>query len=289
MAGVRLVQIATTLFLLSASACAHESAAAGESAQTTPATGAAAAAPAPIETKEVAYDGGGVHMKGFIAYPAGAAGKRPGVLVVHEWWGLNDYVRSRAHQLAEMGYVALAIDMYGDGKIAAHPDEAKKYMSEMLANLDSAVQRFKAAQTLLMNDPRVDGSKLAAIGYCFGGAVVLHMARIGDDLDAVASFHGNLVPQIPMKKDAFAGQMLVATGGDDPFVPPEQVEAFKQEMAAADQNYELVIYPGAKHAFTNPAATDAGKQYHLPLEYNAEADAASWQKLRELFARIWPN
>jgi len=268
--------------LLWLSACAHGNTG-GES--TAPQAPPAAA----IETKEVAYDGGGAHMKGFIAYPA-TQQKRPGVLVVHEWWGLNDYARSRARKLAEMGYVGLAIDMYGDGKTATHPDDAKKFMTETISNLDSAVQRFQAAQAFLANDPRVDGGKLAAIGYCFGGAIVLHMARIGDNaLGAVASFHGNLVAQAQMQKDGYAGRMLVATGGADPFVPPEQVEAFKQEMAAADQNYELVIYPDAKHAFTNPDATEAGKKFQLPLEYNAAADADSWQKLDLLLARIWPR
>lgn len=277
---VRLIHGAIALCWLGLAACAHENGAA-----TTPTT-PQAAAPA-IETKEVAYDGGGAHMKGFIAYPATQA-KRPGVLVVHEWWGLNDYARSRAHKLAEMGYVALAIDMYGDGKTATHPDDAKKFMTETISNLDNAVQRFQAAQALLAADPRVDAGKLAAIGYCFGGAVVLHMARIGDNgLGAVASFHGNLVAQAQMQKDGYTGQMLVATGGADPFVPPEQVEAFKQEMAAANQNYELVIYPDAKHAFTNPDATEAGKKFKLPLEYNAAADADSWQKLDRLLARIW--
>jgi dienelactone hydrolase len=286
MAHLRSIGIALFAFVLMlASSCAHQSAAAGAAPQTAAATNAAAPA---IETKDVAYDGGGAHMKGFIAYPA-ATGKRPGVLVVHEWWGLNDYARSRARKLAEMGYVALAVDMYGDGKQATHPDDAKKFMTETMSNLDAAVQRFDAAKALLANDPRVEAGKVAAIGYCFGGAVVLHMARLGSDLAAVASFHGNLAAQTPMKKDGYAGQILVATGGSDPFVPPEQVEAFKQEMSAADASYELVIYPDAKHSFTNPDATENGKKFQLPMEYNAEADAASWQKLEQLLARVWPG
>jgi dienelactone hydrolase len=162
-------------------------------------------------------------------------------------------------------------------------------MTETISNMDAAVQRFAAAQAVLASDPRVDGSKIAAIGYCFGGAVVLHMARIGADLDAVASFHGNLATQSPMKKDGYAGQILVATGGSDPLVPPEQVEAFKQEMTAANASYELVIYADAQHSFTNPEATENGRKFKLPMAYNAEADHASWEKLQQLLARIWPG
>jgi dienelactone hydrolase len=270
--------------------CAHQSASGAEQPQTATASTAAAepAAPATIETKEVMYDSGTTKLKGFIAYPA-VAGKRPAVLVVHEWWGPNDYVRMRAKKLAEMGYVGFAVDMYGDGKVANHPDDAKKFMMEVMSNLDEGAKRFQAAQALLAADPRVDATKIAAIGYCFGGAVVLHMARIGTKLDAVASFHGNLATQSPMKPGAYAGQILIATGGSDPFVPPEQVDAAKKELDAAGAHYELTIYPNAKHAFTNPDATATGQKFGLPLEYNAQADAASWQQLDQLLAKLWPR
>jgi dienelactone hydrolase len=251
----------------------------------------AAAPPAPaaptMETKEVDYQVGAVKLKGFIAYPTATAGKRPGVLVVHEWWGPNDYVRMRATKLAELGYVAMAVDMYGDGKIATHPDDAQKFMAEVLGNMRGAEQRFEAARTLIASDPRVDAEKIAAIGYCFGGGVVLHMARIGAQLDAVASFHGMLGTDKPMKAEAFAGQIFVAQGAADPFVPPEQVAAFKHEMDKAKAHYEVVEYAGAKHGFTNPAATENGTKFQLPLAYDAAADAASWQKLTELLASVW--
>jgi len=254
----------------------------------TPAAPAPTTAPEPtVETKQIEYQVGAIKLRGYMAYPRSTEGKLPGVLVVHEWWGPNDYVQMRARKLAEMGYVAFALDMYGDGKLATHPDDAKKFMTEVMSNMPEAEKRFEAARTLLADDPRVDSSKIAAIGYCFGGGVVLHMARIGADLDAVASFHGMLGTEKPMKPKAFAGQIFVAQGAADPFVPPDQVAAFKKEMDKAKAHYELTEYAGAKHGFTNPAATEAGKQFSLPLEYNADADAESWQKLTELLAAVW--
>jgi dienelactone hydrolase len=235
-----------------------------------------------VSTKQVSYESNGLHLKGYLAYPAGDD-KHPGVLVVHEWWGLNDYVRSRAEQLAKEGYVALALDMYGDGKSTEHPDEANKFMMAALKNIEHAQQRFLAGQALLAKDPRVNAKKLAAVGYCFGGATVLHMARSGDDkLGLVASFHGNLATQKPLEKGVFGGKIFVAHGAADPFVPQDQVVAFKKEMDAAKADYELVEYPGAKHAFTNPHASALGKKYNLPLVYDAEADAKSWAHLLEL-------
>jgi dienelactone hydrolase len=237
---------------------------------------------AAISTRELDYSSGSTPLKGFIAYPAGDQ-KRPGVLIVHEWWGLNEYVRKRAIELAQQGYVAMAIDMYGQGKHTTHPEEAKSFMGAALSNIDEAKARFKAAQDLLASDPRTDKDKLAAIGYCFGGATVLHMARFGDnELDLIASFHGNLGTQSPMQKGAYSGKIFVAQGGADPFVPPDQVAAFKKEMEAAGANLELIEYPGAKHGFTNPDSTEAGQKAGLPLEYNADADQKSWQHLLEL-------
>jgi dienelactone hydrolase len=280
------------LTCLLAGGCAHENAGAGSSTPPMPEPGPAAqAAPAPsaIETKEVTYDADGTSMKGFLAYPTGAQGPRPGVIVVHEWWGFNDYARMRARKLAEMGYVGFAIDMFGGGKQASHPDDAQKFMMEVVGNPDLMMKRFAAAKALLAGDPRVDPNKIAAIGYCFGGAVVLNMARAGMDLDAVASFHGMLAAPSPMKPGKYPGAIFVATGGSDPFVPPEQVDAFKKEMDAAGAKYDVVIYPNTKHAFTNPEATENGKKFNLPLEYNPEADADSWAKLEQFLARVWPS
>jgi dienelactone hydrolase len=259
-------------------------AAGGEVAAPGPAVAAAPLASG-VQTKDVTYSAGATQLNGFIAYPAGNE-KRPGVLIVHEWWGLNDYSRARAQKLAEEGYVGFALDMYGGGKVAAHPDDAKKFAGEVMSNMPEAKARFEAARALLASDPRVDSTKLVAIGYCFGGGVVLQMARAGEPLAAVASFHGMLAAGEAMKPGAFPGRIFVATGGADPFVPADQVDAFKKEMDAAGAHYEVVVYPGAQHAFTNPAATETGKKFQMPLAYDASADAASWQKLEELLKSL---
>jgi dienelactone hydrolase len=280
------------LCLGSAAGCSSGESAAGDPAQAAEAaqtSGAESPAePAPIEGKEVTYEADGTQLKGFIAYPANALGKRPGVLVVHEWWGHNDYTRMRAQKLAELGYVALAVDMYGDGKQVSHPEDAGKMVQELMGNLPVATKRFEAARALLAADPRTDPDRIAAIGYCLGGAVVLHMARSGADLDAIAVFHGMLSTQKPMSAGAFRGKVLVATGGADPMVPAEQVQAFEKEMQAAQVPSEVASYPNAKHAFTNPSATENGEKFKLPLAYDAQADADSWQKLQELLASVWP-
>lgn len=275
---------------IAAGCSSGESSSGGPVQETAPATTSGAETPqlTQVEGKEVVYDADGTRLKGFIAYPANAAGKRPGVLVIHEWWGHNDYARMRATKLAELGYVALAVDMYGDGKVASHPEDATKMMMEVMGNLDVAVKRFTAAKALLESDPRTDATKIAAIGYCMGGAIALHMARIGTDLDAIAVFHGNLATKQPMAPGAFKGKILVANGGADSFVPAEQVQAFEKEMQAAGASYELDSYPNAKHAFTNPEATAKGEQFKLPLAYDAQADAESWKKLEQLLSQVWP-
>jgi len=201
--------------------------------------------------------------------------------------GLNDYVRSRAKQLAELGYVALAVDMFGDGKTASHPGDANKFMMELINNKEESVKRFDAGKALLLANPYVDPAKFAVIGYCMGGAVALHMVRAGEQIPLVGTFHGNLATQEPLRAGVFKGQIFVATGGADPFVPPEQVAAFKQEMDAAGANYEVVEYLGVKHGFTNPEATARGTEFNIPLAYDAAADADSWAKFTQLLAHHW--
>ena len=240
--------------------------------------------------EEIEYEADGVKLKGYMAYAQGATEPRPGILVVHEWWGHNEYTRKRARMLAEMGYTAFAIDMYGEGKNTSHPDDAKKFMMEVLGNLEQGVKRFEAAKNLLEKHATTDPAKTAAIGYCFGGAVVLHMARIGMNLDGVASFHGNLSPTIkkpPAQPAQIKAKILVLHGEADSFVPAEQVEKFKKEMAAAKADMKFVSYPGAKHAFTNPAATEIGKKFNIPLEYDADADQKSWSEFRAFLGRIF--
>ena len=242
---------------------------------------------AEIVTKDVDYKSGDTKLKGYIAYDNAKEGKRPGVIVVHEWWGLNDYSRSRAKQLAELGYVGLAIDMYGDGKMAEHPDNAAKFMNEALSNMETFQKRFEAGVELLKSQPQTDPEHIAAIGYCFGGKTVLEMARAGEDLDAVVSFHGILATENPAKKETVKAKILAFNGGDDPFVPQEQIDGFKKEMQESGVDYTFVVYPGVKHSFTNPGATEVGKKYDLPLVYDEEADKASWVQTQKFLKEVF--
>lgn len=239
-----------------------------------------------INGEEVTYSTTATEMKGYLATDVNKEGKRPGVLVVHEWWGHNDYVRKRADMLAEMGYVAIAVDMYGDGKQAEHPEDAGKFSGQVFENIDEAKARFEAAMETLKAHPDVDQEQIAAIGYCFGGSVVLSMANAGYDLDAVAAFHAGVALPIPPSEEIQA-KILVANGADDPFVPEEQVQAYKQAMDAAGADYRYIAYPGAVHAFTSPEATAMGEKFDLPLAYNKEADEQSWDEMKKLFNSVF--
>jgi len=247
-----------------------------------------AVAQAAVQGKEVSYKANGTTLKGYIAYDDAVKGKRPGVLVVHEWWGQNEYARKRARMLAGMGYTALAVDMYGNGKLADHPDDANKFSSEVSKNMPVAKKRFEAGMKLLRKQKTVDAGKIAAIGYCFGGGVVLNMARMGENLKGVASFHGALGSDIKAKPGHIKARIVSFTGDDDPMIGADKVAAFKKEMDAAKANYRVVTYPGTKHSFTNPDADELGKKFKLPLAYNAAADKDSWQQatvfLREIFS-----
>lgn len=242
---------------------------------------------AEVQGTEVSYQAGDTTLKGYLAVDTAKPGKRPGILVVHEWWGHNDYARKRARMLAELGYTALAVDMYGDGKQAAHPDDAGKFAGEVSKNMPLAEARFRAAMELLKSQPSVAGDDIAAIGYCFGGGVVLEMARRGLALDGVASFHGSLGTQSPAQEGQLQAKVLVMNGEADPFVKAEAIAAFKQEMQNAGVDYQFINYPGAKHSFTNPDADTFGQKFNLPLEYNAEADKKSWAALQQFFDTIF--
>jgi len=243
-------------------------------------------AQAAVIGQEVSYQAGDTVMKGYLAWDDAVQGKRPGILVVHEWWGHNAYVRRRAEMLAALGYTALAVDMYGDGKTAAHPEDAGKFSGAVRKDLPLMKARFEAARRFLDEQPTVDPDRTAAIGYCFGGSVVLEMARTGEDLDGVVSFHGSLGGLGPVTGEIKA-RVLVANGADDPFVTAEQIKVFKQDMDAAGANYSFINYPGAKHSFTNPDADKYGEQFGLPLAYNAAADEASWQAMQDFFNLIF--
>ena len=238
-----------------------------------------------VKTKEIEYRQGDTVLHGFIAWDDAARGKRPGVLVVHEWWGLNDHARNQARRLAQAGYVGLALDMYGDGKVTTHPQEAQAFATEATKDPQVLAARFNAGMEQLRRDPHVDPTRIAAIGYCFGGSVVLEMARAGVDLAAVVTFHGALATQHPAQPGKVKAHVLVLAGGADPFVPAEQVEALRKEMQAAGAHFEIVTYPGAKHGFTNP---DAGKYGMSQLAYDAAADRQSWEAMLKLFREVFP-
>ena len=258
--------------------------------------GADNAAAADLVTKEITYEVDGEPFTGYLAYDGTVEGKRPGVLVVHEWWGHNEYARARAEQLARMGYTAFALDMYGAGKTTRHPDTAavreaggEPVALAALVDRTEGKARFLKAKELLESHETTDAGKIAAIGYCFGGGVVLNMARAGVDLDGVASFHGSLAPTVEIQPEAVTAKILVLHGGDDELVPTAQVEAFKREMDQAGVDYEFVSYPGAAHSFTNPDATEMGKKHDMPLAYDAEADEKSWARLTAFLDSLWPE
>jgi dienelactone hydrolase len=244
-------------------------------------------AQAAIKGEEVEYKAGSTVHKGYLVYDDAVTGKRPGVLVVHEWWGHNEHARHSARKLAEAGYVALALDMYGDGKRADHPDQAGKFAGEVGKNLPLMKSRFGAGMKLLRKQAQVDGKRVAAIGYCFGGSVVLQMAREGENLRGVASFHGGLATEHPAKPGKVKARVLVLNGADDLMVPAEQIAAFKKEMESARADYKFVNYPGAKHSFTNPDADANGAKFNLPLAYNAQADQESWAELQSFLKDVF--
>ena len=243
-----------------------------------------------IKEDPVTYRDGDTVMKGYVVYDEARQGRRPGVLVVHEWWGITKHVHSEARNLASQGYTAFIVDMYGDGKTADNPKDAGALAGSVRKNPAAMQSRFNAAKETLSKHATVDASRIGATGYCFGGSVVLDMARAGLDLKGVAAFHASPGASVP---PAAAGKVkskvLVLNGAADPFIKPDQVEAFKKEMEAAKVNYRYVNYPGAVHAFTNPEATEKGKQFNLPLAYDAEADRQSKAEaakfFRELFGR----
>ncbi|MCP3867381.1 MAG: dienelactone hydrolase family protein [Gammaproteobacteria bacterium] len=244
---------------------------------------------AEVQGMPVEYRSGDRLLKGYLAYDDAISGKRPGVLVVHEWWGHNEYARERARMLAAQGYTALAVDMYGDGKQANHPKDAGQFAGEVRNNMDAGTARFNAGVALLKQHETVAADGISAIGYCFGGGVVLEMARRGVDLDVVGSFHGSLGTENPAAPGSIRGRVLVFNGADDPFVKPEQIATFKAEMQAASPSFMFVDFPGVKHSFTNPGADEKGAQFNLPLAYDAAADQTSWEMLLEALKQAYPG
>jgi dienelactone hydrolase len=225
-------------------------------------------------------------MNSYVAYNQNDTNKRPVVIVVPEWWGLNDYAKGRARQLAELGYLAIAIDVYGNGQTADNPDKAKALAMPFYQNPAMGKKRFDAALAKIKSYSIADTGKVAAIGYCFGGGLVLNVARLGEDIKGVVSFHGSLLG-VPANKDLLKAAILVCHGEADPFVPATEAAEFKKQMDSIGANYTFKGYAGATHAFTNPNATEMGKKFSLPIAYNAAADTASFKDMQQFLGTIF--
>ncbi len=239
---------------------------------------------AAIETRSVEYRQGNTRLVGYLAFPKDVTGPLPGILVVHEWMGLNDYAKHRADQLAELGYIAFAADIYGDGKIAANREEAGKLAGSYKNDRPLLRARVAAGLATLKAQPGVAVDKIAAIGYCFGGTTVLELARSGADIAGVVSFHGGLDTPTPQDAKNIRAKVLALHGADDPYVPADQVAAFENEMRQAGVDWQLIVYGGAVHGFTNPAnGTDNSKG----AAYNALADARSWVAMQQFFNELF--
>jgi dienelactone hydrolase len=240
--------------------------------------------PAAIRTEEITYTHGDAILEGHLAWDDAITDKRPGVLVVHEWWGRNRYADRRAEQLAELGYVAFAVDMYGKGVVTDDPARAGELSGRF--KKDPALGRARIAKALevLRGDPRVDEARIAAIGYCFGGTTVLELARSGAPVLGVVSFHGGLQAANPDDARNIKGRVLALAGGNDPFVPPAQVSAFEEEMRNAGVDWEVDVYGGAMHSFTNP---DVDRYKLKGASYNEKADQRSWEAMKRFLAELF--
>ena len=239
-----------------------------------------------IKEEAVSYSSDSTTMDGFVAYDNSKEGKRPVVLVVPEWWGVTDYPKMRARKLAELGYFAMVVDMYGNGKTVDNPSDATGLSTPFYKNPQMGFQRIMAAEQKAKTFPQADTMQIAAIGYCFGGGMVLNAAKLGADFKGTVSFHGSLAG-VPAKKELLKSSILVCHGDADPFVPKTDVDAFKKSMDSIHADFTFKAYPGAVHAFTNPEATNYGKKFNLPLAYNAAADTASWNDMKTFFAKIF--
>jgi dienelactone hydrolase len=246
------------------------------------ATLTAGIAPAAVVTKSVDYEYDGTKLKGFLAYDDSVKEKRPGVLVFPEWWGLNDYAKIRAMQLAEAGYVAFAADLYGEGKVVevAHPEDAMKLATALRENVKSWRGRAEAALKQLTHNEHVDATKIAAIGYCLGGSTALQLAYSGADLKAVATFHAALPAPTAEEAKAIKAKIHINNGADDKFIPEKAITAFKEALDAAKVKYTFENYSGAVHSFTVP---DADKAKNPGMKYDKAADEKSWKDMRTLF------
>ena len=222
----------------------------------------------------------------YVAYNDTIKGKRPAVLVIPEWWGLNEYPRKRARMLAQLGYVAMAVDMFGNARVADSPAAAMAYSGPFYKNPLKAKVRIDSAIAKLKTFDVVDPDNIGAIGYCFGGGVLLNTVRLGDDLKGVVSFHGSLIGT-PARKDLLKSKILVCHGNADQFVTAKDVAQFKKQMDSIGASYTFIGYDGATHAFTNPESTTNGQKFKMPIAYNPTADTASWNAMKGFFAALF--
>jgi dienelactone hydrolase len=241
-------------------------------------------AQAKVVGKKVAYEDAGVQLEGYLAYDDAVSGKRPGVLVVDEAWGLTEYSRRRADQLAALGYVAFAEDMYGKGKVAKHPEEGVEWAKQVQSNIRAWQQRALAGLEALKKEPRTDPGRIAAIGYCFGGSTVQQLAYSGADIRGVVSFHGSLLLPPAEQGSKVKAKILICHGAADPFAKPGSVEEYMAAMDKAGLDWQLIVYGGAKHSFTNPNADNAGM---AALGYSKSADQRSWADMQVFFKEIF--
>ena len=241
---------------------------------------------AAIVEKPLNFSAGGNTLNSFVAYDSTKNNKRPIVLVIPEWWGINQYPRDRARQLAALGYLAVTVDMYGNGQVAPDPGAAMKMATPFYSDPQMGKARIDAALAAAQALPQADSSRTAAIGYCFGGTMVINAAKLGSDLDGVVSFHGGLEGPAP-DSSKLKARVLVAHGGADSMVPQPQVDAFRKSMDSVKAHYTFKVYPDATHAFTNPAATATGEKFKLPIRYNKTADAQSWNDMKAFLQEIF--
>lgn len=246
----------------------------------------ATVAHAEVQTEEIEYTHNGITLKGYLAYDSAIKGKRPGVLVVHEWWGHNEHARDRARMLAKIGYTALAVDMYGNGKTADHPKKAGEFMNAAFKDWENSKARFNKAKDVLQSHKTVDAERIGAIGFCFGGAVSLRMARGGADLDGVVAFHSSL-PLQPAVTNVKAS-VLVINGSQDSFLKPETVGSFSSQMMMGNVDFTYMNLQGVKHSYTNRQADEFRKKFDIgALEYNKKADERSWKAMQKFFQRVF--
>ncbi len=241
-------------------------------------------AQAEIKTESVEYKQGGATLEGFHAYDSAVSGKRPGILIVHQWKGLGDYEKKRAEMLAQLGYNVFAVDIYGKGIRPTSPKDAGALAGKYKSDRALLRERVLAGLDELKKNKMTDGKKIAAIGYCFGGTTVLELARSGADISGVVSFHGGLNAPNPNDAKNIKCKILALHGADDPNVPVTEVEAFAKEMRDAKVDWQLVAYGGAVHSFTD---WNAGNDNSKGATYNEKADKRSWAAMKQFFAEIF--